>query len=255
VKDAYLITIDIDWAPDFMIAWVGDLLRRSGVKATWFVTHDSPGVLRLMAYQPRFAFGLHPNLLDGSTQGSNERDVFSFLRRILPSARTMRTHGLVQSTHLLELAGNEYGIEADVSVYMPEVSGITPFEQELRHNGRKMLRIPYFFEDSIAIGVPEKSIEFSDSCYHVPGLKIFNFHPVHIYLNSDTEERYNALKQLGPLPSLSERQCSRFVDGGVSGVRKFFEELVSHISQNQRKSYTIDDVVKLWRPEPCASPS
>ena len=103
--------------------------------------------------------------------------------------------------------------------------------------------------------VPGKPIDFSRPSYHVPGLKIFNFHPVHIYLNSDTEDRYNKLKELGPLPCLTEEQARRIVDEEAAGVRRFFEHLVRHISERQGESYTIDDVVSHWRPEPCGSPS
>ena len=42
-----LITLDIDWAPDFMINFVKDILIENNVKATWFITHNSNYVKEL----------------------------------------------------------------------------------------------------------------------------------------------------------------------------------------------------------------
>jgi len=33
------LTLDIDWAPDWMIEKVAEMLLKYGVKATWFATH------------------------------------------------------------------------------------------------------------------------------------------------------------------------------------------------------------------------
>ena len=40
----YILTIDLDWAPDWMIEYVANELIRAQVKATWFVTHASHAV-------------------------------------------------------------------------------------------------------------------------------------------------------------------------------------------------------------------
>ena len=36
-----LITLDIDWAPDFIIKKVDEMLKERNIKSTWFVTHKS----------------------------------------------------------------------------------------------------------------------------------------------------------------------------------------------------------------------
>lgn len=41
-----LITIDVDWAPDFAIDPVANALLDAGVSATWFITHASPAIVR-----------------------------------------------------------------------------------------------------------------------------------------------------------------------------------------------------------------
>src|ERR1017187_7044133 len=95
------LTLDIDWAPDFVIDFAADLLIRRRVKATWFVTHSSPAVDRLRDHPELFELGIHPNFLPGSSQGKTVAEVLSFCRACVPEARSMRTHALVQSSGLL----------------------------------------------------------------------------------------------------------------------------------------------------------
>src|SRR4028119_935918 len=90
------ITLDVDWAPDFVIDSVAETLRRARVKCTWFVTHPSPAVDRLRRHPELFELGVHPNFLPGSTQGATAADVLNYCRRLVPDARSMRTHSLVQ---------------------------------------------------------------------------------------------------------------------------------------------------------------
>ncbi len=42
-----VLTVDVDWAPDFTIDFVAEQLIAHKVQATWFVTHWSPAIARL----------------------------------------------------------------------------------------------------------------------------------------------------------------------------------------------------------------
>ena len=50
----YLITIDIDWAPDSAISETAHYLIENEVKATWFITHASPEIEKLKEYPHLF---------------------------------------------------------------------------------------------------------------------------------------------------------------------------------------------------------
>lgn len=50
LKDTALLTLDIDWAPDFIIDEVVSILVKNNVKATWFITHNSPAIDRLRLF-------------------------------------------------------------------------------------------------------------------------------------------------------------------------------------------------------------
>ena len=40
----YALTLDIDWAPDWMISDIANQLISEGVRATWFATHTSQAI-------------------------------------------------------------------------------------------------------------------------------------------------------------------------------------------------------------------
>ena len=42
-KDVF-ITIDVDWAPDYMVTYLAKKLVRKQIKATWFITHKSTAI-------------------------------------------------------------------------------------------------------------------------------------------------------------------------------------------------------------------
>ena len=75
-EDSIFLTFDIDWVHDSLLAETIDLVEQARVKATWFVTHDTPLLDRLRANQ-KFELGIHPNfnfLLEGDVRnGRNAR--------------------------------------------------------------------------------------------------------------------------------------------------------------------------------------
>ena len=95
-----ILTFDQDWAPDFLIKYTADILTKKNIKATWFITNDSP-ILKTLKENPLFEIGLHPNFYSDSTQGANFDLVLQNLKKLVPEAKSARTHSLLQSNHLL----------------------------------------------------------------------------------------------------------------------------------------------------------
>lgn len=242
------ITLDVDWAPDFVIDFAAERLMANGVRATWFITHQSPALERLKAHPDLFELGIHPNFLAGSSHGSTAENVLDYCAALVPNARCIRTHALVQSTPLLEQF-LQRGIPVDVSLFLPHVSGLRPIEMWLRN--AKLLRIPYFWEDDSEMCTP-------DSMWHVKplleggalsdghwDLRIFNFHPIHVYLNSADMRPYEALKR--DVPRLSEaapHQVEAHIYGG-DGTRTLFDEVVAYLSANGSGA-RISDIAAAW---------
>src|SRR5438270_3416903 len=130
--DDVLITIDIDWAPDFAIDFVRDELVEHGVHATWLATHESPSLHRIAEYRDLFEIGIHPNFAAGSTHGGTAADVLAHCLSIVPDASSVRSHGLVQSSALLDLLLVGTSLAADLSVFLPYASNLAPVEYTLR---------------------------------------------------------------------------------------------------------------------------
>lgn len=180
--DNIIITLDIDWAPDFAIDFVAERLIDSGAKATWFVTHASSAVDRLREYPDLFELGIHPNFYPGSTHGETPEAILNHCMELVPDAISMRTHGTVQSSRLLDMVMERTSIRVDSSVFLPRASHIKPFVF-YGENGAHLTRVPYVWEDDYEMRCPDPVWE-TGPLLESPGIKVFDFHPVHVFLNN-----------------------------------------------------------------------
>ena len=103
-KDDVLVTLDVDWAPDCVIDAVAALLIDANVRATWFITHESPALDRLRQRPDLFELGIHPNFFPGSTHGTDPKEILRHCMSLVPEAKSIRTHGLYQSGQIFEIA-------------------------------------------------------------------------------------------------------------------------------------------------------
>jgi len=227
VTPDHVLTLDLDWAPDWMIDGVAAPLIERRVKATWFVTHSSPAVDRLRERRELFRLGMHPNCLPGSTQGGSEREVLAHARTLVPEAVCMRTHALYQSTPFLLMAARDFGVRIDVSLALPHTPNLQPHQFDYR--GCSLHRIPYFWEDDLEMfrSSPVWSVQHPDLL--VPGLKIFDFHPVFLCLNCSDYEVYQRLKRDRPVHNWTLDTCGHAFRKGA-GPMSLFLELVDGLA-------------------------
>ena len=102
MKHQIVITLDIDWAPDFMINFVKDILVENNVKETWFVTHNS-NYLKELGKNKLFELGIHPNFANTSTQGNSIEEILSYLKKL---CRILNQSERMAYTNLLEYLNN-----------------------------------------------------------------------------------------------------------------------------------------------------
>ncbi|MEO5360103.1 MAG: hypothetical protein H7843_06590 [Nitrospirota bacterium] len=224
-----ILTIDIDWAPDFIIEEVATILISHNVKATWFVTHASSAIERLRQYPELFELGIHPNFYPGSIHGTNEDEVMKFVKEIVPDAISMRTHGLYHNANLLIKAHNHYGIEVDLSIFLPYTTNITPHRYRYGNLNKQLLRIPYFWEDDFDFYNPYPLWDINDDRLKTAGLKIINFHPIHIALNSNSCHAYESLKSSTAVSNCTPDDIGRFRNHG-EGTATLFMQIVGAIT-------------------------
>ena len=188
-KTAY-ITMDMDWANDGVLADTVTLAEKLDLPVCLFVTHDTPMLGKLREH-PLFTLGIHPNFLpqlNGQTAKSF-RETIEELHALVPEAKVIRCHALADATPILT-AARGMGFAADMNLFIPFSSGIRlqPFTH---FSGLK--RLPFFYEDDAWTLEPEAASPEAHLLSDVP-LKIFNFHPIHLYLNTENMERYNRAK-------------------------------------------------------------
>ena len=209
------LTFDIDWAPDWAVLETLNILERYRVSATYFCTHKT--CINELIIERGHNIGLHPNFLPGSSQGSSPREIMNMLLSIAPEAKCLRTHALVQSTTLLnEVFGNYPQLKYDFSLYTPGIP-LTRFI-DWNFSDASFRRINYQWEDDGCFYIPDyrwNDIEVSSPYF------VMDFHPIHVVLNSCSNEGYKGLKcALGgvPLMDTSITTAENFINKGL-GVR------------------------------------
>lgn len=243
----FVLTLDIDWAPDFMIEAALATLRRHRLPATLFVTHDSPLLSVLRAHPDPFELGVHPNFLPGSSHGETPRQVLAFVRRLLPAARSMRTHALHQSSPLLALASAEFGLRTDASLLLPGARHLAPHAVHYDHDATPLVRVPACFEDDEHACRPGTTWRLRELRLGTPGLKVMTFHPALIYLNSADLHGYRALKRLGALPSLTPDHAEPLINRTGRGVGTLFEAVCRVLVARPGEVGRVDAVAEHYR--------
>ena len=208
-----VITLDIDWAPDYAIDFAASLLIEAQVRATWFVTHDSPAVRRLRHHSNLFELGIHPNFLPGTTHGKTDSEILSHCMELVPQARVVRTHGLVQTSNLLEKIIDETPVRLDVSLFLPHAAALEPV-MYYWENQKRLVRLPYMWEDDFEMVRPDGIWDLGSLIERGTGLMIMDFHPIHVFLNSVTPSTYRSVRALGNLADLSEEDVRGYIAQG-----------------------------------------
>jgi hypothetical protein len=201
------LTFDVDWAPDWMVDICRQRLNQKKVKGTFFITHPSDIIADLLI--DGHAVGIHPNLLTGSSQGNSVRAVFDYLLSILPAADMMRTHGLYQSSaFFLQIILNYPQIRTDFSLLT--YKSVSVEKTQLLLPEGQIARVSYNWEDDVAFNDPHWDWRTFQPW---SPLHVFDFHPVHVALNSRNGASYRRLKdEIGgrPLYSIDQSLAGRY---------------------------------------------
>src|ERR1700674_614649 len=126
--DAPILTLDVDWAPDFMVEPLVDALLGAGVRSTWFVTHPSKAIDRMRHHPELFELGVHPNFLPGSSHGSTTAAVLKTCLEMFPESLWLPRHPLAPSPPLLPDVTPLTNLGTGASLYLPHQSSVGPFQ-------------------------------------------------------------------------------------------------------------------------------
>lgn len=180
-KGKCILSFDIDWASDIVLNWVVDIVESAGVKCCFFVTHNTP-VLDRIRKNKNFELGIHPNfnpLIQNNSDKSAD-EILAELKLIVPEATVFRSHSLTTSGSFLGLY-RKHGANYLSNYMMNGVKNITPFYQI---NG--LVEVPIYYADDgelflmSNIEIPRIKTSFDTVN---DGIKVYNFHPIHVALN------------------------------------------------------------------------
>ena len=226
-KEKIFMTFDIDWTSDDVLGHTIDLIEKYDICATFFVTHHTPLLARLKE-NPCIELGIHPNynfLLNGDFRyGKTIDEVIEYYLEIVPDAVSVRTHSLVQSSPILE-SFSKHGLKYEVNLLLPRQTGIPlkPFV----YMDKRLIRVPYFWEDDTHVhyGTPWDVSLF----LNVDSLKVFDFHPIHVFLNTESIERYERSKS----SQGDHRKLCDFVNRDTYATKNFLIDLIEETLRRQ----------------------
>ncbi|MCQ9205004.1 MAG: hypothetical protein NG737_01655 [Omnitrophica bacterium] len=222
-----VITMDTDWVPDEVLEYSLNLLDSHGVRATLFMTN--PVKLDTKNHE----IGIHPNF----TSFDFKKHIKECLE-IYPQAKGVRSHSLFYSERLREVYSH-YDIEYQSNFMMYRQSGIRPL-----WIAPTTLELPLYWMDNFYMEMEQApGFEIGELTLNIKGLKVFCFHPIHIFLNTERLDRYdeaknyhNDVKKLLEMRNVNRR-----------GVKDIFLELVRYIKENNIESKVLGDISKSFK--------
>jgi len=231
-----IITFDIDWAPDFMIEDLLDLTQE--VNLTLFNTHKSKLIEQID--KKKITIGVHPNLQLKSSQGANLIQVKNFVKKI-GDIKFLRFHVLGHSYPDLKLFA-KHGAQIDTSILLMN----QPYLYPNFHNDINLVRVPYIWEDGMVLNFG-KNIKKSLNLY-IPGIKIINFHPIDIYLNtSNINHRSKFKNSFSSVLKASKKDCEKFINKRNYGIRNFLIDILKIIKIKKLKTTNFKELNHSFR--------
>mgnify|MGYP006308759063 CR=1 FL=1 len=112
------------------------------------------------------------------------------LLSLAPEAKSIRSHSMTQSSGLLQLF-LEKGLTHDCNHFIPEHAGFD-LKPWLLWNG--LIKVPYFWEDDTSCIYMQKTKMLE--LVNKNGIKVFGFHPIHVFLNTENLEHYERTRPL-----------------------------------------------------------
>jgi hypothetical protein len=228
-------TMDIDWAPEEVIEDALSLFKKNNIKCTLFSTHQSDVIQS--SDLSLFEIAIHPNFnpLFSCESKRKAEEILDELLTLYPDAKGVRSHSMTQSTPLLKLF-KEKGLIYDSNQFLPYDYSMKPY---LSWDG--LIRIPYSWEDDVHF-LYKKSFDYEIfDTYHPDNLYVLDFHPIHVYLNTDSEKTYLTAK-----PYYHDfKKLSSKVNYTEIGTRDFLKNTFEFINKSGMETYNLFELTRL----------
>jgi hypothetical protein len=238
-EPVFVLTSDLEWAPEAIIARLLEALKPAGIVAHLFMTHPSPAA-ELAAAEGRAILGIHPNFLPHSTHGDSIETVVDTMLTLVPGARSWRSHSFVDSTPISRRMV-ERGIRYDSNLCLYLQAELFPLDHQ-----SGLLRFPVFWEDDIHWS-RNANWCFSDfeAAFFQPGLKVINIHPLNFVLNIPSQSFYEQVKAM--VAQDHERLLMLAHSG--AGTATFVNALIAAVTRRGHGFTTLEALYRQHRGE------
>lgn len=228
--DLVCLTFDVDWAPETVLNHVVQKLTKRGIRATFFATHQSQ-VLTCLD-ENLFEVGLHPDFRDLSA--GFDLPVRK-LKDLYPNAVGGRSHGLFVSSQVLN-AYRSCGLRYESNIFLLRHKCLEP---TLRF--KDMVSIPFYWSDDKHLEL-ELSHTLDSLWLDRQGLKVLNFHPIHIFLNTPRIALYERSK--ADFQNVDWLRKLQNID--EPGIGSLFDQLLNHLTLTGIETWKMRDVQELF---------
>jgi hypothetical protein len=224
----FSISLDTDWVNDEILDFTLEILSKHGIKATFFCTNKTSCDLT------DHEVGIHPNF----TTMDLEKHVSEMLD-LFPDSKGLRSHSLFFSERLRPILANN-NIKYTSNTMMFEQCGIKSYmiSQTVRE-------IPIYFMDTFNLIMKGADLTFENDKLLVEqdGLKVFDFHPIHIYANTRSIEHYDSYKKFYH----DTKMLKEYRNVTYPGVRDYFIELLNYIKMQDKILSTMLELSSLHK--------
>lgn len=227
-----IFTADQDWAPEWACEVFVNEVTTNELPVHVFRTNSSPTIDKAVA-RGVVTHGWHPNFKADSTHGTTISEVISTMQAIHSESRTVRAHSYFESSEIWDCL---YAVGQIV-----ESHGVTRLEENLQpmRMASKLIRVPVFFEDDVFMRdyPDELDCELLFKRLLSPGLKVLDFHPIHIGLNSKSLIHYEQSRQILDNESLFLESMNH------RGIRTVMNEIVKFVKLHDLQIISFENLV------------
>ncbi|MDR1292977.1 MAG: hypothetical protein LBJ91_06270 [Clostridiales Family XIII bacterium] len=234
------LTFDVDWACDEVLEYAISLVEDSDTKATFFITHDTPLLARLRE-NPNIELGVHPNfspLLENGG-GASAREILQDIHAVVPEAVAVRSHALMTGSLLSDLFYKD-GLRIESNTYYHV--GREKIIPSPAYDPCGMLRVFHFWEDDCHIAWADQRVERdwdAGGFLDYDGVRIFDFHPIHLFLNTEHGQRYESSRGVHRAPT----ELAHHRNTADAGAGAFFTDLIGAIKARNIPTGKIADIL------------
>lgn len=224
----FSITIDTDWVPDEVLSFTINLLNSYDITGTFFCTNPTN------CNFGKHEVAIHPNF----TSLDFEKHIDEMLT-FFQNSKGMRSHSLFFTERLRPILAGK-GIEYCSNYMLFEHVNLAPCMIS-----PTVLELPIYFMDTFNLIMKGDNALFANDLerLNLEGLKVYDFHPIHIYMNTYSVDHYDTFKFAYKDVSV----LKEYINTKHYGIRNYLEDLLTYIHENGKQHDTLINLSNQYR--------